>query len=67
MSDDTVRVPAVLTVEEVASYLRVSRALVYRLSIRYSKVASKRRYLMEDVQAYLTLNSSRPSLLKKVG
>ena len=55
-----------MTVEEVAAYLRVSRALVYRLPIRFSKVGSKRRYDMADVQSYLALQSSRPTLLRRV-
>ena len=56
-----------MTVEEVAAYLRVSRALVYRLPIRFSKVGSKRRYDMADVQAYLSVSSSRPVFLRRVG
>jgi excisionase family DNA binding protein len=55
-----------MTVEEVAAYLRVSRAMVYRLPIRFSKVGSKRRYDMADVQSYLTLQSSRTTYLRKV-
>jgi hypothetical protein len=60
-------VEQLMTVEDVAAYLQVSRALVYRLPIRFSKVASKRRYDPADVRAYLSLQSSRPVLLKRVG
>lgn len=59
---------ALWTVEDVARYLNVSRALVYRLPIRFSKIASARRYDPDDVKAYVALRSSRPAFtLRKVG
>jgi len=62
MTDDRL-----MTVDEVAEYLHVSRALVYRLPIRFSKIGGARRYDPADVRAYVTLHSSRPVLLKRVG
>lgn len=56
------------TVEDVMAYLRVSRALVYRLPIRFSKIGGTRRYDPADVHAYVTLRSSRPvHQLRRVG
>jgi predicted DNA-binding transcriptional regulator AlpA len=55
------------TVEDVMAYLGVSRALVYRLPIRFSKIGGTRRYDPADVKGYVALRSSRPSLLRRVG
>jgi excisionase family DNA binding protein len=41
------------TVDELAARLRVDRATVYRLSIPYVIVGSRRRYRPEDVDAYV--------------
>lgn len=58
---------ALWTVEDVMAFLKVSRALVYRLPIRYSKIGGTRRYDPNDVRAYVTVRSSRPPLhLKRV-
>lgn len=53
------------TVQDVAEYLKVSRAMVYRLRIRFSRIGSHRRYDPADVRQYVELASSRP-VLKKV-
>jgi hypothetical protein len=55
------------TVDEVARFLHVSRALVFRLPIRFSKIGRTRRYDPVDVRAYVTLTSSRPLTLRRVG
>ena len=47
------------TVDEVARYLGVSRATVYRLPIRFVKIGKSRRYDQADVRHYLMLNESR--------
>jgi excisionase family DNA binding protein len=47
------RVDEVLTGDEVAKLLRVSRRTVERLHLKSVKVGNKRRYLREDVLDYL--------------
>ena len=48
-----VEVPEVLTTKEAASLLRVSEKTLTRLHIPYAKVGKLRRYLREDVLAYV--------------
>lgn len=50
------------TVEDVAEYLGISRATVYKLGLRFSKIGAQRRYDPADVKAFVALNSSRPAL-----
>jgi excisionase family DNA binding protein len=50
------------TVNDVAAYLRIHRATVYRLPIRFTKVGNGRRYDPADVRQYLALNASRQTL-----
>lgn len=50
------------TVEDVAAFLKVDRATVYRFPIRFSKLGRARRYDPDDVRQFVALNSSRPSL-----
>lgn len=50
------------TVSDVARYLGVHRATVYRLPLRFSVVGRSRRYDPLDVRQYLALNASRPAL-----
>lgn len=47
---------------EVARYLGVSRATVYRLPLRFTKIGRNRRYDPGDVRQYVQLNESRASL-----
>lgn len=54
--------PAVLTVDEVAAILRVSRKTVYNLfssgELGWIPVGSRRRVSRDAVQAYLNRNST---------
>lgn len=45
--------PEVLTTDEAASLLRVSKRTLQRLHIPYAKVGKLRRYLREDILNYL--------------
>lgn len=48
------RVPSgVMTTDEVAEMLRVTRRTVERLNIPYMKIGRLRRYMREDVLTYL--------------
>lgn len=51
MSDTTPR--PLLTVNQIAEYLNVDRATVYRLEVPYVLVGARRRYRLEDVDAWL--------------
>lgn len=50
------------TVMDVARFLKMSRAKVYLLPIRFSKIGNHRRYDPVDVRQYVALHASRPSL-----
>lgn len=50
------------TVDDVAAFLKVSRAYVYRLPIRFAKLGRSRRYDPADVKLYVELQSARPAL-----
>jgi excisionase family DNA binding protein len=50
---DVTRLPEVLTGDEVADLLRVSKRTVERLHLPSVKVGKLRRYLREDVLNYL--------------
>jgi hypothetical protein len=52
------------TVEDVMAYLRISRAMVYKLPIRFSKIGRARRYDPADVRGYVAINSSRPAFAR---
>jgi excisionase family DNA binding protein len=47
------KVPEILTTDEAAQFLRVSKRTLQRLHIPYAKVGKLRRYLREDVLNYL--------------
>lgn len=46
-------VPEILTADEAAAFLRISKRTLQRLHIPYAKVGKLRRYLREDVLNYL--------------
>jgi excisionase family DNA binding protein len=55
---------ALMTIEEVASYLRLSKDTVYRMAqagkIPASKVGTQWRFRQEDVDAWLEKNKNVP-------
>lgn len=54
------------TVQGVADYLAVSRAMVYRLPLRFIRIGSDRRYDPADVRLYVANQTTRQPA-KKVG
>lgn len=46
------------TVQEVADYLKVTRAYVYRLPLRYAKIGRGRRYDPADIRLYVQLHTT---------
>lgn len=50
------------TVMDVARFLKLSRAKVYTLPLRYTKIGKARRYDPADVRLYIDLHASRPAL-----
>ena len=49
------------TVDELANRLRVDRATVYRLALPFVVVGARRRYRLEDVEAYLAARREEPA------
>jgi hypothetical protein len=48
------------TVQDVAAHLRISRAMVYRLPLRFARIGSQRRYEPGDVRLYILNHTERP-------
>ena len=51
-----------LSPEQAAEWLGVSRRTIYNLPIRYVKIGRRRKYDVTDLQAYADLNGSRDRL-----
>ena len=49
------------TVDEAANCLRCHRATVYRLALPFVVVGARRRYRLEDVEAYLAARREEPA------
>lgn len=58
MTGTTVKPLGLLTVDDVAVMLEVSRRTIQRLPIPYAKVGRRRVYLLENVMAYLQKKAS---------
>ena len=54
-----------LSPEQAAEWLGVSRRTIYNLPIRYVKIGRLRKYDLADLQAYADLNGNREHTLKR--